>query len=199
MKILIADDNTTNRKLVKALLTIRGHQVLEAPDGKQALAILSAADAPSLAILDWEMPEMEGIEVCRQVRQFQGAPFKYLLLLTVRDQKSDIVNGLEAGADDYITKPFDSKELLARVQIGVRMVDLNVALSDRVRQLEVALAQIKQLHGMLPICSYCKKIRDDKNYWQQVEKYFSDHSGATFTHGICPDCYERLVKNKKTV
>jgi response regulator RpfG family c-di-GMP phosphodiesterase len=108
--------------------------------------------------------------------------------------QEDLVTGLDAGADDYITKPFDFEELRARVRVGVRMVRLQQSLAARVSQLEEALANVRVLQGLLPICLYCKKIRDDQNYWQQVDKYIGDHSQARFSHGVCPDCYERVVK-----
>jgi sigma-B regulation protein RsbU (phosphoserine phosphatase) len=118
----------------------------------------------------------------------------YLILLTAKGGREDLVTGLEAGANDYVTKPFNREELRARVQVGVRMVELQQSLADRVKALEEALARVKQLQGLLPICSYCKKIRDDQNYWQQVESYIAEHSQAQFSHSICPDCYEKLVK-----
>jgi DNA-binding response OmpR family regulator len=137
---------------------------------------------------------MDGIEVCRKLRQLPEARAVHIILVTACRDKDDIVAGLEAGANDYITKPFEPAELRARLRAGARIVELQKNLADRVRELEGALAKVKQLQGLLPICAYCKKIRDDHNYWQQVEAYISSHSEAQFTHGICPDCHERLVK-----
>jgi len=192
--ILVADDHETNRKLLRVLLSAEGHDVREARDGGEVLAELRAATQPLVALIDWQMPVMPGIEVCREARKSANANLLFLILLTVRDHPRDVVDGLRAGANDYITKPFNNEELLARVRIGARIVELQDSLSRRVRELEEALAHIGQLQGMLPICSYCKKIRDDKNYWQQVETYISDHSGATFSHGICPGCFEKHVR-----
>lgn len=140
------------------------------------------------------MPNMDGIEVCRRVRESLNSHPVYVILLTVRDRKADIVRGLEAGADDYIAKPFDEEELRVRVLVGVRIIELQRKLSQRVDELTYALQQVKQFTGLLPICSYCKRIRDDQNYWQQVESYISKHSEALFTHGVCPDCFGRVVR-----
>jgi response regulator RpfG family c-di-GMP phosphodiesterase len=120
-------------------------------------------------------------------------PKPYLIFVTAKARTQDIVTGLGAGADDYIVKPFEREELRARVQVGFRMLELQAALADRVRELEEALTRVKQLQGLLPICSYCKKVRDDRNYWQQVETYIEGHSDAQFTHGICPECREKYV------
>ena len=188
------DDLDVNRKLLRTLLTADSYDVIEASDGTEAFQILEGATGPILGLIDWEMPGMEGIEVCRQTRARQNPPPTYLILLTVRDSKQDIVTGLKAGANDYITKPFDKTELLARVAIGKQMVQLQQALTERVAELGEALLSVKQLGGLLPICSYCKKIRDDQNYWQQVESYVGKHSDAKFSHSICPQCYEDIVK-----
>jgi YesN/AraC family two-component response regulator len=113
----------------------------------------------------------------------------YLMLLTSLESKGHIVAGLDAGADDYLVKPFDPEELRARINVGVRVLSLQERLADRVKELQEALANVKVLHGLLPICSYCKRIRGDDQYWQQVEGYIAQHSDAQFSHGICPTCY----------
>lgn len=194
MIVLVADDLDVNRKLLKTLLVADGYDVIEASDGAEALQILQGANGPVVGLIDWEMPELEGTEVCRQTRAIVDAPPIYLILLTVRDSKQDTVTGLQTGANDYITKPFDKTELLARVRIGKQMVQLQQTLTERVAELKEALVSVKQLGGLLPICSYCKKIRDDQNYWQQVESYVGKHSDAKFSHSICPQCYEDIIK-----
>lgn len=194
MEILIAEDDAVSRRLLELFLIRWGYEVVMANDGNEALQILSREIRPALAILDWMMPGIDGLELCRRVRENQDALPTHIILLTARNGKADIVQGLEAGADDYISKPFDREELRARVQVGVRMVELQRMLGERVHDLEKALQQVKQLQGLLPICSYCKKIRGDNNYWQQVETYVSKHSEAQFSHGICPDCFESIVR-----
>jgi response regulator RpfG family c-di-GMP phosphodiesterase len=135
------------------------------------------------------MPEMDGPDVCRRVRQELPLANMYLLLVTARESRGDVVAGLDAGADDYIIKPFDPEELRARVAVGIRVLGLQQKLGERVAELQAALSNVKQLHGLLPICSYCKRIRGDDQYWQQVEGYIAEHSDAQFSHGICPTCY----------
>ena len=194
MTVLIADDHDVNRKLLRTLLSADGYAIEEAANGKEALAILERVKEPIVGLIDWEMPQMEGIEVCRQARAMNSPIPLFLILVTVRDSKQDVVTGLHAGANDYITKPFDKTELLARVAIGSQMVGLQQTLTERVEELKEALISVKQLSGLLPICSYCKKIRDDQNYWTQVESYVGKHSEARFSHSICPTCYENIVK-----
>jgi sigma-B regulation protein RsbU (phosphoserine phosphatase) len=194
MRILIAEDDPVSRRVLEAMLAHWGYEVIVTSDGAEAWEILQRPDAPPLAILDWLMPGMDGIEVCQRVRQTSTPTPTYIILLTVKTGKEGIVTGLEAGADDYITKPFDHEELHARLLVGVRVVGLQRSLAERVRELEDALSQVKHLQGLLPICSYCKKIRDDQNYWQRVDTYISKHSDVRFSHGICPDCYGQFVE-----
>jgi CheY-like chemotaxis protein len=156
--------------------------------------MLQEERAPHLVLLDWSMPHLDGLEVCRRVRQLPQSQSPYIILVTAKGGKEDVVAGLEAGADDYISKPFDPGELKARLLAGVRIVELQRNLAERVDELEAALARVTQLHGLLPICGYCKRIRDDQNYWQQVESYISSHADVSFSHGVCPDCYEQRVK-----
>ncbi len=194
MKILIAEDDPVSRRVLEATLAKWGYEVITTTGGAEAWAAVSAAGAPKLAILDWMMPDIDGLEICRRVRQRPNGQHLHIILLTARGRKEDVITGLQAGADDYVTKPFDHEELRARVQVGVRIIELQAALADRVVELEEALARVRQLRGLLPICSYCKKIRDDQNYWQQVEQYVGAHSDVQFSHGICPDCYHKVVE-----
>lgn len=194
IKILIAEDDRVSRTLLDSVLQDWGYEVVIARNGVEALDMLQRKDAPNLAILDWMMPEMDGTAVCKSLREFSTRHPIYIILLTARGRKEDIIAGLEAGADDYVTKPFDREELHARVKVGLRIVELQKSLATRVRELEGALEKVKTLSGLLPICSYCKRIRNDENYWQQLELYLGEHSGAEFSHSICPDCFEKYAK-----
>jgi DNA-binding response OmpR family regulator len=194
MRILIAEDDAVSRRRLEATLQKWGYEVLAVEDGLAAWEVLQGEMPPPLAILDWMMPGMDGIEVCRKVRERSPSRPLYIIVLTARGSREDVVAGLQAGGDDYVTKPFDREELHARVKVGLRVLQLQMNLAARVRELEEALARVKQLQGLLPICSYCKRIRADQNYWQQVEGYISEHSDAVFSHGICPDCFEKFVK-----
>ena len=194
MRILIAEDEPVSRRVLEASLRKWGHEVVATSDGAEAWEALGREDAPLLAVLDVMMPGLGGIEVCRRVRGVPRAVSPYLILLTAKSGKESVVAGLEAGANDYVAKPFDPAELRARVNVGLQILGLQKTLADRVSELEEALSQVKQLQGLLPICSYCKSIRDDSNYWQRVESYIGSHSGVQFSHGICPDCYERVVQ-----
>ena len=180
--------------MLEATLVQWGYDVVVCADGGEAWQSLQAKDAPRLAILDWMMPHLDGIEICRRVRQSPPLQSLYIILLTAKDRREDLVEGLQAGADDYVSKPFDREELRARLHVGVRIVDLQQNLAERVRELENAIARVQQLQGLLPICSYCKKIRDDQDYWQQVDLYIAEHLGAQLTHSICPGCYEEFVQ-----
>jgi sigma-B regulation protein RsbU (phosphoserine phosphatase) len=194
MNVLVADDDQTSRQVLNAILTGEHYSVTEVDNGLTALETLQSATEAFVALIDWEMPGMEGTEVCRRVRELSNSQPIHLILLTARDSKSDVVQGLRTGANDYIVKPFNRTELLARVSIGAQMVGLQRSLTRHIAELESALKRVKQLGGLLPICSYCKKIRDDSNYWQQVESYVMHHSDAQFSHSICPSCYESIVK-----
>lgn len=194
MKILIAEDDPVSRRILVNMLLKWGHEVVSTQDGSEAWQELQQQDAPLIAILDWMMPGMDGLEVCRRVRQSTRAIAPYIILLTANHGVDQLVMGMEAGADDYLTKPYNRDELRVRINVGARIVELQTRLADRVRELEQALDQVKQLEGILPICSYCRKVRDDRDYWQSVESYVSTHSEAEFSHSICPSCYESTVK-----
>ena len=194
LQVLVADDDAVSRTIVGAMLKKAGYPVIYATDGEQAWRTLDSEDPPALALLDWEMPGLQGPEVVKRIRGKEMPRPTYVILLTSRHSSADIVEGLRAGADDYVTKPADEDELIARVSVGARVVQLQTALAERVRSLEEALANVKALQTLLPMCAYCKSIRNDQNYWEKVETYFTQHSNVSFTHSYCPNCYERFVR-----
>lgn len=196
MRIVIAEDDRPTARLLAGLARSWGYEVEAHTGGRDALTALENSAAPELAILDWMLPEMNGPEICRRVRA--GDPARsvrtYIVLLTSRTEHADVVEGLEAGADDYLSKPFDAGELAARLRVGARMVTLQQTLATSVRELELALVNVRKLSGLLPICAYCHSIRDDSDYWHRVDEYLSNHAEVRFSHGICPTCLTRVEK-----
>ena len=191
-RVLLAEDHYVSRHLLERNLQNWGFEVTTVPDGKSAARILSSEEAPDLAILDWMMPGMDGVEVCRCVREQADRPYVYLIMLTARSTKEEIAAGLDAGADDYVTKPFDPAELRARLLVGQRVVQLERALKQRVAELQRALDDVRRLKQLIPICMYCKSVRDDGDYWRKIEEYIHTETGADVSHGICPACMEKL-------
>jgi len=151
LKILIAEDSLMSRNLLKAMLAKSGHEVLVAVNGAEAWEIMQRPDAPRLAILDWIMPIMEGIEVCRQIRSLKTDRPPYIIMLTTMAEKSDIVAGLEAGADDYLIKPCDIGELRARIGVGRRVSEMQDIVAGKIEELNNALDRIMALQGNPPI------------------------------------------------
>ena len=190
MKVLIAEDDRVTGELLDRTLRRWQYDTTLVSDGHEAWAHLGQTTVPTLAILDWMMPGMDGPDICKRVRAELPLANMYLMLVTAREARRDLIAGLDAGADDYIVKPFDADELRARISVGVRVIALQEKLAERVEQLQAALSSVKQLRGLLPICSYCKRIRGDNQYWQQVEGYLAEHSDAQFSHGICPTCFD---------
>jgi len=190
MKILIAEDDLTSRCMLETILTQWDFEVLAAVDGNEASEKLRDPDPPQLAILDWMMPGMDGVEVCRRLRGANTDNPTYVILLTALGSKEDIVKGLSAGADDYLTKPFDNDELRARIEVGRRVLELQTSLAQRIVELQDALNHVKTLQGILPICMHCHKIRTDQESWERIEKYISERSNAEFSHSLCPECLD---------
>ncbi len=186
-KILIVDDEKFNIDVLVGLLKSH-YRTIAAKNGEQALLLLEKPPLPDLILLDIMMPDMDGYEVCRRIQSNEKTSNIPVIFLTAKNTGEDIIQGFKMGAVDYVTKPFRPQELTARVNTHIR-------LKKTISELESALNEIKTLKGMLPICSSCKKIRDDKGYWNQIETYILDHSEAEFTHGICPDCARKLYPN----
>jgi phosphoserine phosphatase RsbU/P len=185
MRILIADDDRVSTTMLGRTLEAWGLEVVVAQEGLSAWQHIAGDDPPQVAIIDWMMPGIDGLELCRRIRATPPRSPVYVILLTARTSRQDLVAGLEAGADDYLTKPFDPDELRARIHVGRRTLDL--------------MANIKRLTGLLPICSYCKRIRSDKDYWEQVDSYIAEHTDVQFSHSICPDCLEKALAEADVV
>ena len=193
MQILIADDDAISRRLATHALSGCGADVSVAEDGHAAWAQIQARRQSTVLVLDREMPGIDGLDLCRRARLLPSFPPLYIVMVTSAAETVDITAGLDAGADDYVIKPFNAAELRARAQVGMRMAALQESMARRLSELEQALANVKQLRGLLPMCAYCKKIRVDDKYWQQLEGYLSDHSDAEFSHGICPECFPSVI------
>ncbi|MDX6769831.1 MAG: response regulator [Elusimicrobiota bacterium] len=177
MKVLVAEDDATSRTLLRASLAKLGHEVIEARDGEEAWDLLLTR-GPRVVVSDWMMPKLDGLELCRRVRGRVDSPYVYFILLT-----GTMVGGghharaMEEGVDDFLVKPLDVEALRMRLRVAERIVSL----TERVRTLE----------GILPMCAYCRRIRDEKGGYQSLEDFVSDKTPAQFSHGVCPDCAKR--------
>lgn len=202
-RILLVDDELSITSALSLLFERSGYEVMVAGNGRAALDRLD--DNPDLVVLDIMMPGMDGFEVCRHIKSMPGKQDIPIIYLTARTEKQDIVEGLHTGAVDYVTKPFNSAELKARVRThlslkkakdrianqNTRLKKQNDQLDQLNNQLAAALEKIKTLEGIIPMCCVCKNIRNDQGYWETVELYISEHSDAKFSHGICPECMKK--------
>ncbi len=264
--ILVVEDSPTQALLLQGTLEQAGYQVAVARNGREALDYLKDTQ-PTLILSDVVMPHMDGYDLCRHVKDDKKLEKIPVILITSLSDPVDILRGLQSGADNFITKPYEEPELLSRMQyilanqelrrrsaagLGVeiffagrkhfltaerlQIIDLllssfETAVTHKLRleeantvlkelneklvneiaerkkaereresligQLRQALAEVNKLSGLLPICASCKRIRDDKGYWQQIEGYIRDHSEADFSHGICPECAKKLYPDIK--
>lgn len=195
MKILVADDDTTTRLLLEDFLAEWGFTVLTAQDGDEAWDLLENERNLQLAVLDWMMPGVDGLEICRRIKGREEGRYIYTLLLTGKGSRDDMVQALESGADDYLTKPVNADELRSRLAVGQRILRYEKTLAEKIVELEDALREIRTLSGLLPICSSCKRIRDDQGYWNQIDTYIGERSDAKFSHSICPACQESYLRD----
>lgn len=206
MRVLIADDDLTTCTILAEVVRKWGYEPTVVVDGEAAWQVMQEGEPPRLLLIDWEMPKLDGLSLCRRIRKHESNDPPYLILLTARTDTDDIVAGLEAGANDYVPKPFAKAELQARLQTGKRILvlqeqliddikaqeDLNSKLKQSNQDLEQTLAELEVLQGVIPICSYCKKIHQTSGGWEGIEKYVQDHSSAQFSHGICPCCSTKI-------
>jgi phosphoserine phosphatase RsbU/P len=179
LNILAVEDDILARKIICRSLRRLGHEVIEAADGEEAWTHLQAGNV-RVVVCDWMMPRLDGLELCRRIRARMGTEYVYFILLTGNSASDDNQRtAAEAGVDDFLTKPLDPQEMWMRLRVAERILRY--------------ATQVSQLETFLPICSYCKKIRDDKNYWQQIESYINKRTGTDFSHSVCPDCYQRVI------
>ncbi|MDD5263005.1 MAG: response regulator transcription factor [Methylacidiphilales bacterium] len=178
MKILLAEDDTASRALLENKLREMGHEVFSAPDGEVAWDRFLGSGC-SVVVSDWAMPRLDGVDLCRRIREYRSPGYVYFILQTARTGSEDYLKAMHEGVDDFLPKPVDFQELEIRLQVAGRIIGYKTT--------------IQQLQSLLPICMYCKKVRADREYWQQVESYIRDKIGTNFSHGVCPDCYTQFV------
>ena len=180
MKILIAEDDPVSSKILQLTLENGGHDVITVTSGQAAWEAFDA-DPTRVVISDWMMPEMDGLELCGKVRGRPKTDYTYFILLTaIHTGRENLRKAMNAGVDDFLTKPLDREGIMMRLRVAERIIEFTY--------------QIRQLKELIPICMYCKKVRDDSNYWQAVESYIARHTGSSFSHGICPECFEQHVR-----
>lgn len=197
MKVLIADDDSITRKTLEASLSKWGYDVESVENGEQAFEALNKDKHPGVAIIDWMMPGLSGLELCKKIKKTNSDNPPHLIMLTSKDLQEDIIEGLSSGADAYIKKPFFDDELHARIKAAERIVGLQESLKNKINELQESLDHVKQLQGVIPVCMHCHKIRNDEESWDEMEKYIMEHSDATFSHGVCPVCIEEHYPSHK--
>jgi len=182
--ILIVDDNTTNLNILFEYLKASQFKILVAEDGEAAFTVAKKAQ-PDIIMLDIIMPGLDGFDTCIKLKSDDQTKAIPVIFMTALSDTESKIKGFKVGAVDYITKPFQHEEVLARL-------NTHLTIQLQKKQLEEALARVKTLRGLIPICAVCKNIRNDKGYWERMESYIKSHSDADFSHGICPDCATKM-------
>jgi sigma-B regulation protein RsbU (phosphoserine phosphatase) len=179
MKVLAVEDDNVSKVVLRRALVALGHEVIEANNGEEGWEAY-LREKPRVTVSDWQMPRLDGLEFCRRLRAQQGEDYIYFILLT--SSHASVHNrrlAAEAGVDDFLTKPIDMSALWMRLRVAERILTYT--------------RQVNRLEEMMPMCSYCKKIRDDQNYWQQIESYINERTGSEISHSVCPECYKSVV------
>lgn len=179
MKILVAEDNAGMRLAIITALESLGHQVVAADDGEHAWEMLAKDRSIRSVVCDWRMPQLDGLGLCRRVRKEREDYVSFILLTQEQPSRQNLAEAFRAGVDNFLNKPVDTHQLELCLHVAARVLDFT--------------SEIRRLQSFLPICSYCKKVRDDRQYWQQIELYIGERVGTRFSHGICPDCYQKHV------
>jgi DNA-binding response OmpR family regulator len=179
MRILVAEDDPTARHALNGLLRALGHDVIAVADGEEALEHCSLDPVP-VVITNWQMPHIDGLELCRRIRAARRRRYTYIIVVTAYEGRENFLTGMEAGADDFVTKPLDAAMLAARLRVAERVISLQ--------------AEVSHLKGLLPICMYCHKIRDGQDSWHPIDQYLAERTNSHLSHGICPDCFDVQVQ-----
>jgi len=179
MKVLIAEDDMIASRVLEAALIKLGHEPLIAFDGQAAWEILQTESVRTV-VSDWQMPRLDGLDLCRRIRKKEGDYVYFILLTQMAASDKNLHEATDAGVDDFLAKPIDANALWMRLRVAERILGFTT--------------EVRQLESFLPICGYCKKVRDDHNYWQQIEEYINTRTGTNFSHGVCPDCIEKVLK-----
>lgn len=188
MKLLIAEDEYTTRLTVQVILEQWGYRVDSVEDGDAAWKLLKNPEGPQIAILDWEMPGIDGVELCNKVKTLDRDTPVYVIMLTGRDAQNDILKGFDAGADDYMTKPFDENELRARVRVAERLVSIQEELAISNNELRAVLNHVEMLQSNLPLCTSCMCVQDYDNSWRSIQEYATGKEDPRFQYTTCPHC-----------
>ncbi len=182
MRILVAEDDKVTTRIILKIIESLGHQAEAYADGDKAWAAYLENPA-RVVISDWVMPKMDGLALCQNIRKHKDSPYTYFILVSAtRQSPDDFRNAVAHGVDDFLRKPLDPDIVWSRLYVAERILGFT--------------KQIGEMGRLIPICAYCKKIRNDHDFWDQVESYIHQHTGDTFSHGICPECYQRIMKEE---
>jgi phosphoserine phosphatase RsbU/P len=194
MKVLLVEDDRFSRKVLQAMLERFQCEVTAVDCGTEALREF-VRNKPDLVLTDWLMPGLDGLSLCRRIREYEDDDYTFVVMVSAKNRKEDVLEAMEAGVDDFLAKPFHREELRLRLRNAERLLNLQRSLAKRITELEDATAHVERLQGFLPICAYCKKVRNDGDFWQQIEHYIAERAEQLFfSHSICPSCYEEHVK-----
>jgi DNA-binding response OmpR family regulator len=192
--VMIVDDQPNNLRVLFTYLQGRGMKVLIADSGKRAIE-QAERQPPDIILMDVMMPGMDGFATCRQLKRHRDLSTIPVIFMTALTEMKDKLTAFSAGGVDYVTKPFQQEEVLARLTAHLTIQDLQKQLQSKNKRLEKMLAEVKTLRGILPICSKCKMVRDDKGYWKQVEMYVAEHTEAQFSHSYRPSCLDKELSS----
>jgi phosphoserine phosphatase RsbU/P len=179
MKVLLVDNEAGRRSSLATNLTKLGHEVVEKSNGKEAW-LMYLVEQPRLVITESALNELNGLELCRKIRSARGSKYAYLIVLASEATKVKFLEAMDAGADDFLPQPCDLMDIVLRLRVAERLLQLS--------------STVTRLESRLPICSYCKQIRDDREEWHPVDRYVHQRSEASFSHGVCPECYQSHIE-----